>query len=80
MSSKRKNYRYEKKSKNQSRDNNVTGKELDVSEEIVVGLDTLVEMLSDKGLINKREYQSTVAMRLHEFSKATAFEQMEHDI
>jgi len=65
MSSKRKNYRYEKESNNPSKDRNVTGKELDVSEETVVGLDTLIEMLSDKGVINKREYQSTVAMRLH---------------
>jgi hypothetical protein len=80
MSSKRKNYRYEKESKNPSKDRNVTGKELNVSEETVVGLDTLIEMLSDKGVINKREYQSTVAMRLHEMSKATAFEEMDHDI
>jgi hypothetical protein len=80
MSSKRKNYHSEKESKNLSKDKKVTGKDLDVSEEIIVGLDTLIEMLSDKGIINKREYQSTVAMRLHEMSKAIAFEQMDQEI
>jgi predicted transcriptional regulator YheO len=58
----------------------VTGKELTLSDEISTRLDTLVQLLQDKGIINKKEYESTVAMRLHETSKATAFEEMDEEI
>jgi hypothetical protein len=55
----------------------ITGKELTLSEEVSTRLNTLIELLHDKGIINKREYESRVAMHLHEFSKATAFEEMD---
>lgn len=58
----------------------ITGKELTDSEEISTRLNTLVEMLDDKGIITKKEYDSTVAMRLHEVSKATAFEEMNEEL
>jgi hypothetical protein len=58
----------------------VTGKELSLSEEIDTRLNTLVELLQDKGVINKREYDSRVAMHLHEISKATAFEGLDEEL
>ena len=58
----------------------VTGKELTVSEEISTRLSTLVGLLVDKGIINKREYESRVAMHLHEISKATAFEEIDEEL
>ncbi|MFL6524812.1 MAG: hypothetical protein ACJ70Q_01570, partial [Nitrososphaera sp.] len=57
----------------------VTGKELTVSEEISTRLSTLVGLLVDKGIINKREYESRVVMHLHEISKATAFEEIDEE-
>jgi len=58
----------------------VTGKELTLSEEVSARLDTLIELLQDKGIINKREYESRLAMHLHEISKATAFEEMDEEL
>jgi hypothetical protein len=58
----------------------VTGKELTPSEELSTRLDTLVELLQDKGLINKKEYESRVAMHLHEISKGTAFQEMDEEL
>jgi hypothetical protein len=58
----------------------VTGRELSLSEEISTRLDTLLELLQDKGIINKREYDSRVAMHLHEFSKATGFEELDEEL
>jgi hypothetical protein len=39
----------------------ITGRELSLPEEISIRLDTLVELLQDKGIISKREYVSRVA-------------------
>jgi len=58
----------------------VTGRELNLPEEINTRLRTLVDLLHDKGIINKKEYESRVAMHLHEFSKATAFEQLDEEL
>jgi hypothetical protein len=49
-------------------------------EEISIRLATLVAILEEKRIINKKEYESTVAMHLHEFSKATAFEELNEEI
>jgi hypothetical protein len=57
----------------------VTGRELTHFEETTTRLNTLIELLQDNGIINKREYESRVAMRLHEISKATAFEEMDEE-
>src|SRR5215207_283095 len=58
----------------------VTGKELDQLEELSVRLDTLLELLSEKGIVSKKEYTSNVMMRLHETSKAKGFEELDEEI
>jgi hypothetical protein len=58
----------------------VTGKELTAIEEITVMLDVLIEELHRRGAIEKREYNRLVAMRLHEFSKARAFEELDEEL
>ncbi|HXX96910.1 MAG TPA: hypothetical protein VEL11_07320 [Candidatus Bathyarchaeia archaeon] len=65
---------------NPSSDRNITGKELKSQEEFRTQLSVLVELLDEKGLINKKEYQRIVSMRLHELSKALAFEDMDEEI
>jgi hypothetical protein len=58
----------------------VTGKELTEIEEITVMLDVLIEELQRRGTIDKREYKRLVAMRLHEISKARAFEELDEEL
>ena len=58
----------------------VTGKELSETEELSARITTLVEMLDEKGIINKSEYNRMVAMRLHEISKASAFEELDEEL
>ena len=58
----------------------VTGRVLTKPEELSIRLATLVAILEEKGIINKKEYESTVVMHLHEFSKATAFEELNEEI
>jgi hypothetical protein len=65
---------------NQNKTKAVTGKELDQLEELSIRLDTLIELLSRKGIVSKREYTSNVMMRLHEVSKAKAFEGLDEEI
>jgi hypothetical protein len=65
---------------NPSTDRNITGKELKSEEEFRTQLNVLVELLDEKGLINKKEYERIVSMRLHELSKALAFEEMDEEI
>jgi hypothetical protein len=61
-------------------DRRITGKELKSEEEFRIQLSVLVELLDEKRLINKKEYQRIVSMRLHESSKALAFEEMDEEI
>jgi hypothetical protein len=58
----------------------VTGKELTETEEITVMLDVLIEELQRRGAIDKKEYNRLVAMRLHEISKARAFEELDEEL
>ena len=58
----------------------ITGKELSEIEELSARLTTLVEMLDEKGIINKNEYRRMVAMHLHEISKAGAFEELDEEL
>lgn len=58
----------------------VTGKELSETEELSARLTALVEVLDEKGVINKKEYQRIVAMRLHEISKAAAIEELDEEL
>ncbi|MDP9197427.1 MAG: hypothetical protein M3O24_02555 [Thermoproteota archaeon] len=57
-----------------------TGRELTEVEEISARLNTLVNLLSEHGIISIKEYERTVAMRLHEISKATAFEELDDEL
>ncbi|MGH9991426.1 MAG: hypothetical protein ACREBU_08205 [Nitrososphaera sp.] len=58
----------------------VTGKELSEAEELSARLTTLVEILHEKGIINRNEYNRNVAMRLHEISKAGAIEELDEEL
>ena len=80
MYSKRRHSQHDNNIEGPNRGKKITGKELTSSEEISTRLNTLVEILDDKGIITKKEYDSTVAMRLHEVSKATAFEEMDEEL
>ena len=51
--------------------------ELDPLEELNIRIDTLVELLSNKDIINKKEYINNVMMRIHESSKAKSFNNLE---
>jgi hypothetical protein len=53
-----------------------TSKELTELEEISAKLNTLIDVLNENGVINKKVYERTLAMRLHEISKATVFAEM----
>ena len=58
----------------------ITGKDLKWDEEFRIQISTLVELLDEKGIINKKEYRRIVSMRLHETSKALAFEEIDEEI
>jgi hypothetical protein len=58
----------------------ITGKELNEIEELSARLTTLVEMLDEKGILDMKEYRRMVAMRLHEISKASAFEELDEEL
>ncbi|MGI9011711.1 MAG: hypothetical protein ACR2F1_11070 [Nitrososphaeraceae archaeon] len=53
----------------------VKSRELDQLDELSIRIDTLVELLSDKGIINKKGYINNVMMRIHETSKAKSFDE-----
>ncbi|HEU4482545.1 MAG TPA: hypothetical protein VFR65_05785 [Nitrososphaeraceae archaeon] len=53
----------------------VESRELDQIEELSIRIDTLVELLADKGIINKKGYINNVMMRIHETSKAKSFDE-----
>lgn len=53
----------------------VESRELDPLEELSIRIETLVELLSEKGIINKKGYINNVMMRIHETSKAKSFDE-----
>ena len=57
-----------------------TGRELTEIEEISARLSVLVNLLAERGILNVKEYERIVAMRLHEISKATAFEELDDEL
>lgn len=61
-------------------DHPVTGKELTELEELSTRLNTLIEILDQRGIVNAKEFERIVAMRLHEVSKATAFEDLDEEL
>jgi hypothetical protein len=66
--------------RNESIKKKITGKELSSQDEVNIKLDTLVELLVRKGILSKREFESMSTMRLHEISKARAFEDLDEEI
>jgi predicted transcriptional regulator YheO len=58
----------------------ITGKDLNEIEELSARLTTLVEILDEKGILDMKEYRRMVAMRLHEISKARAFEELDTEL
>ena len=58
----------------------ITGRELTQIEEATIRLNTLLNILDERGIININEFNRVVAMRLHETSKATAFEELEDEL
>ena len=58
----------------------ITGKELTSEDEFAIKLETLIEILDSKGILRKNEFESTFSMRLHEISKARAFEDLDEEI
>lgn len=75
-SSKKNTTAYSKNDKNKAKEV-VEANEIDPLEELSIRIDTLVELLSDKGIINKKGYINNVMMRIHELSKAKSFDDME---
>lgn len=61
-------------------DRPVTGKELTELEELSTRINTLVDILGQRGVLNVKEFERIVAMRLHEVSKATAFEGLDEEL
>jgi hypothetical protein len=53
----------------------VESRELDQLEELSIRIDTLVELLSERGIINKKVYVNNIMMRIHETSKAKSFDE-----
>ncbi|MDX1371544.1 MAG: hypothetical protein R3321_03700 [Nitrososphaeraceae archaeon] len=54
--------------------------ELDKLEELNIKIDVLVELLSEKGIINKKMYVNNLMMYLHQTSKAKSFEKFDQEI
>lgn len=75
-SSKKNTTTYRKNDKNKAKEV-IESNELDPLEELSIRIDTLVELLSDKGVINKKGYINNVMMRIHESSKAKSFDDLE---
>jgi hypothetical protein len=66
--------------RNESTKKKITGKELTSQDEVNIKLDILVELLVKKGILSRREFESMSTMRLHEISKARAFEDLDEEI
>ena len=66
--------------KNHTSKRKITGKELSLQDEFGIKLDTLIELLETKGILSKREFERISSMRLHEISKARAFEDLNEEI
>jgi hypothetical protein len=58
----------------------VTGRELTELEELSTRINTLIDILDQRGILNLKEFERIVAMRLHEVSKATAFEGLDEEL
>jgi hypothetical protein len=61
-------------------DRTITGRDLTDVEEIRTRINTLVDLLGERGILNVKEFERIVMMRLHEVSKATAFEELDEEL
>ena len=75
-SSKKNTVTYHKNDENKTKEV-IESNEIDPLEELSIRINTLVELLSDKGIINKKGYINNVMMRIHESSKAKSFDELE---
>ncbi|HET8848122.1 MAG TPA: hypothetical protein VF248_05870 [Nitrososphaeraceae archaeon] len=66
--------------KKRSSKRKITGKELLLQDELNIKITTLIELLESKGILNNGEFARLTAMRLHEISKARAFEDLDEEI
>ena len=66
--------------KKESTKRKIVDKELSSQDELNIKLETLVELLDSKGILGKREFERMSTMRLHEISKARAFEDLDEEI
>ena len=66
--------------KNKSAKRKITGKELSSLDEFNIKLVTLIELLDNKGIINKKEFERVSTMKLHEISKARGFEDLDEEL
>lgn len=66
--------------KSESSRRKITGKELSLQDELNIKLEALIEMLDYKGLLSKKELERRTSMKLHEISKARAFEDLEQEM
>ena len=66
--------------KGESSRRKITGKELSLQDELNIKLEALIEMLDYKGLLSKKEFERMASMKLHEISKARAFEDLEQEM
>ena len=66
--------------KNESAKRKIIGKELSSLDEFNIKLVTLIELLDNKGIINKKEFERVSTMKLHEISKARAFEDLDEEL
>ena len=66
--------------KKRSSKRKITGKELLLQDELNIKITTLIELLESKGILNNGEFGRLTAMRLHEISKARAFEDLDEEI
>lgn len=62
--------------KHKFRSDENASKELTELEEISARVNTLIDMLHEKGVLDKKVFERTLAMRLYEISKATVFSEM----
>ena len=69
-----------KKEKDLKSSNIAKEEELDKLEELNIKIDVLVELLSEKGIINKKMYVNNLMMYLHQTSKAKSFENFDQEI
>ena len=63
-----------------AKNNLAKGKDFGQLEELTMKLDTLIDLLSEKGIITKKQFDNNIMMRMHESSKARGFEDFEEEI